>query len=178
MPRANRHLPILLRVRSRRDADRTKRAIVPGCVNNLLAVSRPVRAEFEFVCSIGQSLRLAVGQVSNIDLPESLKCYLLTVRRSAHPLQHLHVELVWRDFNGEPNGLGNRSLVFDSERNHSFCSVGDVDSSDLSCGPKDDRFAIGHPGERRIDTVNRPRFLHVSFESVVNQPHCTGLSVK
>ena len=57
-------------------------------------------------------------------------------------------------------------------------SVRDVDLPDPALGPDHDRASVRRPREVRIDSVNRPRFLHVPFELVVDQANRAGFTVE
>ncbi|MNQ54653.1 hypothetical protein D3C85_687240 [compost metagenome] len=155
--------------------DHSQRAqvlIVPGRIDDGAAVARPGRIELEVVALTRQTTRRAcdaVSQVANPQVAQGLEHDLGAVRRGLGPADHLHVELVRRDLDGEAHGLLHAAGVGDVEGDFADGLGGHVDAVDLAAGPEDDRTVVGGPAHRRIDAVDGPGFLQVAVQSVVDR---------
>ncbi len=140
--------------------------------------SRPGGIQLEMVGLARQTARRSVRQVANPQIAQGLEHDLGAVGRGARPADHLDVEPVGRDLDGEAHGLGHPAGVGDVEGDVADRVRGHVDAVDLAARPEDDGPVVGRPAHGRIDAVNGPGLLKVAVQAVIDRRLAAGLQIK
>ncbi len=117
----------------------------------------------------GQPPGFAVGDIPDPQFAKRFEYDAASVRRYGNKTQHFRLELFRRRIMRALDGMTHFHFLFYPERNIGHGLRSDVDALDLAVCPEHDAFAVRQPRHVAVDTVDRPDFLVVAIQPVVNR---------
>src|ERR1019366_961310 len=111
----------------------------------------------------------SVRKITDVEVADGAVYDLFAVRRNRGPAQYLDRIHRAGNVNRKAKCFLNAAAPVDVKRDVRHLLRSDVDAVDVACRPEDDRFVVGRPRHRRIESVNRPRLLHIAIEAVIQR---------
>ena len=150
-------------------ADMAEPSIRPADERDCAPVARPGRPEFHLgIVAVDQPTCRAARQRLDPQFAQRFEGDLPAVGRDHGPARHLGLEAVRRYFDLGMHCVDYNARVVHAERYVARAATIGAGPSELAACPEYHCFSIGRPPHVRIDAGNRPGFLHVAVQRVVD----------
>ena len=152
-------------------ADHTQPAeaiVGPADIDQALAVVRPAGEQLKAVVAARQAARGAAGDRLYPQFAQRFEHHLAAIGRDAGKARHGGGEAIGRDRDLRVRTIDQAARVIDGEGDLARVAAVGVDAADLALRPEDEARIVGQPCHVGVDTGDRPGFLHVLIEIVVD----------